>query len=138
MIVAGVVEVLWILLPHGGVGRLPDHPLFVAVETYVTVGLLGEVCLRLTLQGCEFFRQFSHLLDLAVAVISVLSSILFVTGMESAEQMAFAEMIVIARILFRLLRLLALTKGFQRQQQAADRKLEIVLEDTTAAVTEEP
>ena len=57
MIVASVIEVVWILLPHGGVGRLPDHPVFVLVESYVTLGLLAETALRVVLQRRDFLRS---------------------------------------------------------------------------------
>ena len=57
MIVAGFVEVVWILLPHGGVGQLPDHPVFVAVETYVTLGLLLDIALRVALKRGAFCNE---------------------------------------------------------------------------------
>ena len=76
VILAGVVEVLWILLPtpSSSVGRLPDHWLFGAVETYVTIGLLGELLLRLALQRRGFWRNRANLFDASVVGISLLSS----------------------------------------------------------------
>lgn len=47
-------QVSLILLPHGGIGQLPQGPLFTAVETYVTLGLLSEVAMRLALQRRRF------------------------------------------------------------------------------------
>ena len=43
VIVAGIVEVLWVLSSDGGVGQLPKDTSFVVVETYVTVGLALEL-----------------------------------------------------------------------------------------------
>ena len=131
VILAGVVEVLWILLPtpSSGVGRLPDHWLFGAVETYVTIGLLGELLLRLALQRRGFWRNRANLFDASVVGISLLSSLLYALGAETPMEALFAEAVVIARVVFRLLRLFTATKGLRRQQQASDTKLEINFSD---------
>lgn len=143
VIAAGVIEVLWILLPSaGGVGQLPHHRLFVFIEGYVTLGLLGEIALRLILERGAFCQQRSNLFDVSVALLSVLSSALYAIGMETPVEMVISEMIVLLRIAFRLLRLLSLTKGFQRHQQAADRKLELEVrlcdEDASASAPSSP
>ena len=132
MICAGTVEVAWTLLPHGGIGHLPHHPFFVFVEVYVTLGLVGELALRAALQRRDFFRRRVNLIDGLVALVSVLSLVLFVVGLETPGEMMFAEAIVFARIAFRFLRCWSLTKTFQRQQQVANSKLDIVLSDMEA------
>jgi hypothetical protein len=129
MIVAGTIEVAWTLLPHGGVGQLPHHPFFVFVGVYITLGLVGELVLRAALQRHDFFRRRVNLIDGFVAPVSVVSLILFGAGLETPGEMMFAEAIVIARIAFRFLRCYSLTKTFQRQQQVANSKLDIVLAD---------
>ena len=65
VICAAVFEVSLILMPHGGVGQMPQGALFTAVETYVTLGLLSEVAMRLALQRRRFCSKVSNLLDLA-------------------------------------------------------------------------
>ena len=127
LIAAGVAEVLWIVLlaVTGRPGQLPDHWLFVLIETYVTLGLLAEIALRLALERSAFFRQLSNIFDISVALLSVLASTLYAIGRETPVEMAISELIVTLRVVFRLFRLLSVTKGFKRHHQAADRKLEI-------------
>ena len=129
MLIAGCVEVLWILLPMGsGVGSLPDHPLFLLVESYVTLGLLCEILLRLVLQRGSFCKRWSNVFDVSVAAISVVSSALFAAGLETPAEMLLGTIIVTARIVFRLLRLVSLSRGFRQQQYAADRKLDVCMD----------
>ena len=129
MICAGTIELAWTLVPHGGVGYLPQHPFFVFVEVYVTVGLLGELMLRAALQRRDFCRRRVNLIDGIVATVSVLSFVLYAAGLETPGEMLFAEAIVFARIAIRFLRCWSLTKTFKRQQLVADRQLDIVLGD---------
>ena len=129
---AGVVEILWILLPAGVVdpsaaGQPPDSALFAAIETYVTIGLICELALRMALQRGAFCAQRSNLLDLCVALVSVASSALYAAGLEGAVEMLVAEVLVTARVAFRLLRLLAVSKGLKRP--SAGHELEIDLSD---------
>ena len=119
MILAGVAELSWILLPNGGIGQLPEHPCFVLLETYVTLGLLVEIALRAVLQRRAFLQRWSNLFDCLVVLVSVLSSALFAAGLETPAEMAVLGLVVTGRVAFRLLRLLALTKTFQQHQQAA-------------------
>ena len=133
MIVAGVVELVWILVPGmsgNGFHQLPTSPWFTAVETYVTVGLVCELGLRATLKPTNFCRSPANVFDSVVALVSVLSSLLVAFDLETPTEMLLAEGLITARVGFRLSRLLLLTKGFQRQQQAAYRKLDINLGDT--------
>jgi len=130
VIAAGFVEVAWILLQQGGIGTLPKETMFTVVETYVTLGLVFEICIRASVQWRRFFQSVANVVDAAVAAISVTSSLLLASGLETKTEMLVAESLVIGRVLFRLLRLLAITKAFQRQQAAADRKLEVNLDDT--------
>ena len=132
MIGAGVIEVCWILAPSagGGFGQLPTHPAFTAVETYVTIGLVCELTMRAILSGPAAFCSLpANVFDTVVAAVSVASSLLIAAGMETPAELLVAEILVTGRVLFRLSRLLAITKSFQRQQQAAYRKLEINLLD---------
>ena len=127
---AGIVEVIWILHPDGGVGQLPTHGLFVAVESYVTLGLVMELALRGGVQRADFCQRRSNWLDLAVAFISVLSLVLSAVGLETPAEHAFAEMLILGRVTFRLLRLAVVTRGLVRQRRTSDsRKLDIVLDD---------
>ena len=82
---AGVVEVLWILLPiNSGVAQLPDHPLFTLVEGYVTAGLVSEIVLRAILEGRrEFCQKWSNVLDVGVAAVSLFTALLWAAGLES-------------------------------------------------------
>ena len=128
VIAAGVVEVLWILLPttDSGIGHPPDHWLFQIAESYVTLGLVGEIVLRLALEGWHtFFAKRANQFDLVVAGLSGLSSLLYALRLESPAEMAAAEVMVLVRVVFRLLRLVTVTKGMRRHQQAAGRKLEL-------------
>lgn len=125
--VACVLEVGWSLLPHGGVGSLPYNPLFLCIELYVTVGLVGELLLRLALQRGDFCHRRANWVDTAIALVSIVSGALFIAGLETSTEMFFTEVIVIARVAFRLLRCWALTKTFHQQQQAFDRNLDIVM-----------
>ena len=123
-----MAQVAWIILPgpSSGFGQLPDSVLFTAVETYVTIGLVCELLLRAVHGGIRnFCRVKANVFDSVVAAVSVLSSILIAAGLETPAELLVAEFLVIGRILFRLSRLLAISKSFQRQQQAAYRKLEI-------------
>ena len=52
-----IPQVIWVLLPHGGVGQLPDHFLFTVVENYVTLGLFCDISMRAALQGRRFCRE---------------------------------------------------------------------------------
>ena len=126
LICSGVAEVAWILLPTaGGVGILPQHGLFTVVESYVTAGLVLELALHATLQRRSFWLTLGNYLDAAVATVSVVSTISLVVGVETRSEALFADILVITRVVFRLLRLLTITKRFKRQQLAADRKLEV-------------
>ena len=137
MLLAGLVEVLWILLPIGsGAGSLPEHPLFVLVEGYVTLGLLVEILLRAVLQRGEFCQKWSNVFDVTVAAISVLSSALFAAGLETPAEMLLGTVIVTARIVFRLLRLVSLSRGFRQQARAADRQLDVCLDHGGMKATE--
>ena len=124
---ASVIEVLWIVLPSSasGWGHMPNHWLFFIVESYVTLGLMGEIALRVALERRAFFDKRSNIFDTIVAVVSVIVSLLYTAGLETAMEFAAAEALVTLRIVFRLLRLLSLTKGFKRHRQAADRKMEL-------------
>ena len=133
MMCAVTLEVAWTLLPHGGIGHLPHHPVFIFVEIYVTLGLLGELLLRAALQRKDFWNRRANAFDAFVVLISIVTAILFISGWESPGEMLFAEVIVIARIAFRLIRCWSLTKTFQRQAQAADRKLDVVLGDVAGS-----
>lgn len=131
MLVAGVVEVLWILLTAisgSGGGGLPTHPLFIFIESYVTLGLLGEILLRVAMQRREFCRKSTNVFDVVVATVSVASSALFYAGMETPAEMLLGTIIIISRIVFRLMRLVSVSRGFRQTQLAADRKLDIDLD----------
>lgn len=140
MITAGVVEVGWIILAPTasaeGVSQLPTHPAFTAVETYVTLGLLCELSMRAMLFGMKSFCSLpANLFDSAVVAISVGSSVLIALGLETSAELIVTEILVTGRVLFRLSRLLAITKSFRRQQHAASRKLEINLSDDVLEVS---
>ena len=91
----------------------------------MTLGLLGEIVLRLLLQRHDFWRSRANLFDAGVVGISLLSSLLYYAGAQTRIEALFAEVLVVARVVFRLLRLLTATKSLQRQQQAVDQKLEV-------------
>jgi len=129
VILAGIVEVVWILLPHGGVGQLPDHILFTVVENYVTLGLLCDISMRAALQRRRFCREVANLVDTFVLTVSITTSVLMAIGRETEAELLVAEVLITVRVVFRLLRLRSITRSFQRQQAAADRKLEINLSD---------
>jgi hypothetical protein len=65
MIGAATIEIAWIIAPQaGGVGHLPDHPLFMVIEAYVTVGLVCEILLRFALSKREeLCRNPAHMLE---------------------------------------------------------------------------
>ena len=116
LIVAGLVEVVWILSPtDGGIGHLPHHGAFTLIESYVTVGLILELALRFTLQNRGFWTRLSNIFDMVVVVVSVFSTLMFVAGVETRSEALFADLLVTGRVFFRLLRLLAITKSFKRQ-----------------------
>ena len=126
LICAGVAEVAWILLPtSGGVGVLPKHGAFTMVECYVTVGLVLEMVLHAALQRHAFWRKPENYFDALVAAVSITSTVSLVSGVETRGEALFADLIVTSRVVFRLLRLLSITKSFQRQQLTADRKLDV-------------
>ena len=134
-------QVLWIILPgpSSGFGQLPDSVVFTAVETYVTIGLVCELALRAIHGGMKSFcGAKANIFDSAVAAVSVSSSVLIAAGLETPAELLVAEILVIGRILFRLSRLLAITKSFQRQQQAAHRKLDINLGDVSGNGSSQP
>ena len=118
---AGLVEVAWILLPQGGVGQLPRHFVFTIVESYVTVGLVLELALRAALQRRGFWHRLSNTFDMVVAAVSILSTLLFVAGVETRSEALFADLLVTGRVFFRLLRLVAITKSFRRQHASVAR-----------------
>jgi hypothetical protein len=118
VIVASLIEVVWVLTPHGGVGRLPDSALFVFVETYVTVGLVLELLLRAILQRAHFCSDRGNILDTVVVAISVTTSLIVASGNETETEILLTELVIAGRVAFRLLRLLTLTKSFHRQQAA--------------------
>jgi len=131
ILVAGVIEVLWILLPiRSAAVSVPHHPLFKLVEGYVTVGLVGEIALRVVLEKREFCQKWSNVFDVVIAASSVTSVALFAAGLETEAEMLVGTIIVTARVVFRLLRLLSLGRGFQRHQHTADCKhLEVRMTD---------
>ena len=130
LICAGVAEVAWILLPtSGGVGVLPTHGAFTMVECYVTVGLVLEMALHAALQRRAFWRKPENYFDALVASVSIASTVSLVSGVETRGEALVADLLVTSRVVFRLLRLLSITKSFQRQQGAADRKLDIEFDD---------
>jgi hypothetical protein len=130
LICAGVAEVAWILLPtSGGVGMLPKHGAFTMVECYVTVGLVLEIALHAALQRRAFWRKPENYFDALVASVSIASTVSLVSGVETRGEALAADLLVTGRVVFRLLRLLSITKSFQRQQGAADRKLDIEFDD---------
>ena len=129
MLVAGVVEVSWIVLPiSSGSGQLPDHPMFILVEAYVTLGLVLEIALRIILQRREFCQRWSNVFDIVVASVSVVSAALYATGLETPAEMLLGTIVVVCRIVFRLTRLVALSRGFRAQRAASATKLDIDLE----------
>ena len=127
ILMASIVEVLWIVLPmHSASGQLPDHPLFTLVESYVTFGLVVEISLRAVLEKRAFCQKFSNVFDASVALISIASSVLFAAG--QGEKLV-ETIVVTARVVFRLLRLLSLSRSFRQQQQALSQKhLEVRLD----------
>jgi len=132
ILVASVVEVLWILLPmHSASGQLPDHPLFTLVESYVTLGLVIEITLRALLEKRSFCRRWSNVFDVVVAAVSIASSALFVAGLANGLAEKLLETIVVtARVVFRLLRLLSLSRSFRQQRSSASQKhLEVRMDD---------
>lgn len=128
MLAAGVVEVLWIVAHSFRTSRLPDHPLFVVIESYVTLGLFGEILLRAAMQRREFCRKWANIFDVAVAGVSVVSSALFYAGLETPAEMLLGTIIVTARILFRLMRLVAVSRSLRENQRSADRKLDVCMD----------
>ena len=129
LIVACITEVLWVLLPHGGgVGQIPTDTAFVAIEAYVTVGLALELLLRGILQHKTFWlfcSECANVLDCVVVALSILSNILTFTGHQTETGMVLSEILITGRVIFRLMRLGALTKSFRRQQAAATHTLEV-------------
>jgi len=126
ILVAGVIEVLWIVLPiRSGYGRVPNHWLFLVVEGYVTIGLIVEILLRAVLEKREFCSKWSNVFDVAVVAGSVASSVLYAAGLETEAEMLLGTIIVMVRVMLRLLRLLAGARGFRQQQQAAEKDLEV-------------
>lgn len=130
--IAALVETYWLLSPtHGtGAGQPPPHDTtYLVVETYVTLGLTLDLAARLYLQKCDFFRSPANVLDAAIAAASLLTSLLLALGAQLPSEMFVAELLVAGRVLFRLLRLIAITRSFRRQHAAAGRKLEVVWDE---------
>ena len=131
MLVAGVVEVLWIfheLRTSTGERQLPEHFAFAVLETYVTIGLVGEILLRVILQRKDFCLKWTNIVDVSVAALSVISSALFAAGLETPAEMLLGSIIITARIVFRLVRLISVSKGWRQHQLAADRSLDVSMD----------
>lgn len=128
LIVAGIVEAIFIFIPHGGVGKLPRHPVFTLLEGYVTIGLVCEITLRALQQRHDFCRHRANILDAVVVVISLLASLLYALDLETRGEMLLADALVTTRVIFRLLRLISISKNYKSRVTRA-RELEVNLFD---------
>jgi hypothetical protein len=130
-VAAGVLECTWLICSGG---ELPLHPLFVLLEGYVTVGLLAEVLLRAALERRQFWRRAENLIDLSVSVLSVLTALLGAFGKETPAEMLMAEFIITARIVYRLVRLVSVSKQLRRHHKA--HQLEVRFDSDTGCTGE--
>jgi hypothetical protein len=80
---------VWIVLPSSAAshrpklaGHLPTSSLFSLVESYVTLGLLAELGVRAAMQQRAFCAHRSNWVDMAVAAISLITSLLILAGLE--------------------------------------------------------
>eukprot|EP00967_Tisochrysis_lutea_P137922 scaffold248277_cov35-Tisochrysis_lutea.AAC.2 len=113
-------------------GHLPTSSLFSAVETYVTLGLWAELGVRAAMQQRAFCAHRANWVDMAVAAVSLMTSLLILVGLETAAEMIVAEAVITTRVAFRLMRLVSISHAFHQQQQAAGHKLDLSI-DTPAS-----
>jgi hypothetical protein len=99
--------------------------LFSLVESYVTLGLLAELGVRAAMQQRAFCAHRSNWVDMAVAAVSLLTSLLILAGLETPAEMLLAEAVIATRVAFRLMRLVSISHAFRQQQQAAGHKLDL-------------
>lgn len=102
VIAAALLEVGWIVFPGGAAssdgsasaaaplsrpaGHLPSSRLFSAVESYVTLGLLAELGVRAAMQQRGFWSHRANWLDIGVAAVSLLTSLLLMLGLETPSE----------------------------------------------------
>eukprot|EP00962_Isochrysis_galbana_P014223 scaffold4058_cov121-Isochrysis_galbana.AAC.5 len=109
-------------------GHLPTSSLFSVVESYVTLGLLAELGVRAAMQQRAFCAHRSNWVDMAVAAVSLLTSLLILAGLETPAEMLLAEAVIATRVAFRLMRLVSISHAFRQQQQAAGHKLDLSID----------
>jgi hypothetical protein len=75
LLVASITELLWVLHPwaSGGCCRLayPTSPVFFVVESYLTIGLVGDTVLRMVWQREAFWTQCGNVFDVSVSALSI-------------------------------------------------------------------
>jgi hypothetical protein len=123
---------VWIVLPSASdaklAGHLPTSSLFSVVESYVTLGLLAELGVRAAMQQRAFCAHRSNWVDMAVAAVSLLTSLLILAGLETPAKMLLAEAVITTRVGFRLMRLVSISHAFRQQRQAAGHKLDLSID----------
>ena len=123
MLAASITEIVWILHPwtdpaHCCSLRYPDSPVFFVVESYLTLGLVGDTALRMKWQGREFWTQWGNKFDFGVSVLSICCFGVYMADIDQELEVVFLVLMIVWLGL-RIARLAAVAKNLHSQRRTA-------------------
>ena len=141
LLAASVTEIVWIMHPWAEEGccriSYPTSPLALAVEAYLTLGLLGETLLRMAWLRAAFWAAWGNVVDCTVSGLSLLSFLLllllalsllsFVLYVRQTSQDLELVVLVlmICWLLLRIVRLYTVAKNLATSHRRRSTKSEI-------------
>jgi len=127
LLAASLTEIVWILHPWMDQSRgahirvaYPRSRIFFAVETYLTLGLVGETTLRFVWQRSAFWLSCNNWFDAIVCGMSCLSFFLYWKRASVVLEEAFL-LVVLVWLVLRIARLVTIIQKIrQRRRTMAD------------------
>jgi Ion transport protein len=112
LIASNLALIVWIvtdLIQNSGQLKPVSSGWFIALEVFVNVALVGEVCVRGFAMRDSFFKHWTNRVDVVVVIFSV-ASLLFYFASSGMLEEAITTVIVVFRYAIQLLRLFYLIK----------------------------
>ena len=128
LLAASVTEIVWIMHPWAEEGccriSYPTSPLALAVEAYLTLGLLGETLLRMAWLRAAFWAAWGNVVDCTVSGLSLLSFVLYVR--QTSQDLELVVLVLmICWLLLRIVRLYTVAKNLATSHRRRSTKSEI-------------
>jgi len=119
LLAASITEIVWIFHPwtdHCCRLAYPTSPVFFVVESYLTLGLVGDTALRMVWQRGAFWGQCGNVFDVSVSALSIVCFGVYMADIDQELEVVFLTLMVVW-VALRLARLATVAKNLHSQRR---------------------